>query len=315
MIPRISEFSYGFALTNEIVRWAELSAAPLFPSLIAEGGPGGGFDVKLDRPGAPLFLQFKRSECMTRRSAREWKLVDGFGGRLTVPFYRFAITESLKSDQHELLLALDTSPNLVFYAAPRFHEIREINQAWQDAAVSARSVFVSPSEIGSLDEDRHSVAFDARRTWICSKPREIRALNSRELLETLKGALSQDDRPLRDKLPELSERLRSAEIRGRERAEAKRRDFERRLGEVRAAEEARRVEPPMPDTISTVFRSLRSATFDFDALEALETPEPTPPVLKPREADDPERRALGDLGEQAARVFDAQLVIVQPQDD
>ena len=107
MKPEISEFSYGFALTNELVGWVALSAAPVFPSLIEEGKAGGGYDVKLDRPGVPLFLQFKRSHCMVRRTAKEHQAVVALGGTLNVPYYRFPITEATTSDQHELLLALD----------------------------------------------------------------------------------------------------------------------------------------------------------------------------------------------------------------
>src|SRR5208282_3952523 len=102
MTPKISEFSYGFALTNEIVGWAPIGAAPLFPSLIEEGKAGGGYDVKLDMPAAPLYLQFKRADCMRRRTARE---ISEHTLTLSIPFYRFKITESGKSDQHELLLA------------------------------------------------------------------------------------------------------------------------------------------------------------------------------------------------------------------
>jgi len=40
MTPEISEFSYGFALTNEIVGWANLKAPPIFPSLVEEGKVG-----------------------------------------------------------------------------------------------------------------------------------------------------------------------------------------------------------------------------------------------------------------------------------
>lgn len=309
-VPEISEFSYGFALTNELVRWAELSAAPIFPSLIEEGGPGGGFDVKLDRPGAPLYLQFKRSECMFRRSAREWKAVDAVGGDLALPYYRFAITEALKSDQHELLLALDSAPNLVFYAAPRFHEIGEINAAWCAEAVSARSVFVAPSAVGSLDEERHSVAFDGARTWICSQPRQIRALTSRDLLEKIQGALKQDDRPLGERLPEIAAELRAAEARGRDRAAAKRREAERRQEEARTA--PRRPSDAFsdgfpPDVIPTE-RTLPRAAIDFRALEA---PEPRPPVFRAREDVSPERRMMSQMADEAARVFDAQLVFVQ----
>ncbi|MGE5501171.1 MAG: hypothetical protein ACM3W4_04520 [Ignavibacteriales bacterium] len=313
-VPEISEFSYGFALTNELVRWAELSAAPIFPSLIEEGGPGGGFDVKLDRPGAPLYLQFKRSECMFRRSAREWKAVEAAGGGLTLPYYRFVITETPKSDQHELLLALDTAPNLVFYAAPRFHEMSEINAAWRAEAVSARSVFVAPSEVGSLDEERHSVAFDGARTWICSEPRQIRALTSRDLLEKIQGALKQDDRPLGERLPEIAEELRAAEGRGRDRAAAKRRDAELRQEEAWAA--LRRPSDALsdgfpPSLMIPTERALPRQAIDFRALEA---PEPRPPAIRAREDVSPERRLMSRMADHAARVFDAQLVFVQPAD-
>lgn len=313
-VPEISEFSYGFSLTNELVRWLELSAAPIFPSLIEEGGPGGGFDVKLDRPGAPLYLQFKRSECMFRRSAREWKAIVGAGGDLNLPYYRFAITEALKSDQHELLLALDVAPNLVFYAAPRFHEISEINAAWHASAVSARSVFVAPSEIGSLDDDRHSVAFDGARTWICSEPRRIRALTSRDLLEKIQGALDHDDRPLGERLPEIAEQLRRAEVRGRDRAAAKRREAERRREEAQAA--LRRPSDALGDAFSQdlmipVERALPRAAIDFSALEA---PEPRPPLIRAQEDASPERRLLSQMADHAARVFDAQLIFVQAGD-
>jgi hypothetical protein len=44
MTPEISEFSYGFALTHELITLAgqPLRAAPIFSSLIEEGRAGGG---------------------------------------------------------------------------------------------------------------------------------------------------------------------------------------------------------------------------------------------------------------------------------
>jgi hypothetical protein len=91
LLPEISEFSYGFALTNELVGWLELSVAPIFPSLIEEGKIGGGYDVKLDRPGAPLYLQFKRSEYMVRSWTKECRIVRDQRGQLNVPFFRFPV--------------------------------------------------------------------------------------------------------------------------------------------------------------------------------------------------------------------------------
>ena len=66
MKPQISEFSYGYALTDELIHWhgTNLTAAPIFPSLYQEGQVGGGYDLMLQRPGLPLFLQFKLADCM-----------------------------------------------------------------------------------------------------------------------------------------------------------------------------------------------------------------------------------------------------------
>lgn len=73
MKPNISEFSYGYALTDELVHASgiTITGAPVFPSLYSEGQAGGGWDVRIDRPGVPLFLQFKLSDKMKRGNCRE----------------------------------------------------------------------------------------------------------------------------------------------------------------------------------------------------------------------------------------------------
>ena len=65
MDSEFTEFSYGFAVTHELVLQGSgnIFAAPEFPSLIREGQVGGGYDVKLNF-GTFLFLQFKLSEFM-----------------------------------------------------------------------------------------------------------------------------------------------------------------------------------------------------------------------------------------------------------
>jgi len=305
MLPEISEFSYGFALTNELVGWAELSAAPVFPSLIEEGKAGGGYDVKLDRPGAPLYLQFKRSEYMSRRSAKEFQKVQDQGGMLAVPFYRFAITEAAKSDQHELLLALDNSSNHVFYVAPRFHRVSEINDAWSASAVASRSVFVSPTEIGSLDEERHAVAFDPSGSWICSDPRPLHTLNSRDVLEKLRSSLREDDRPLGERLPELVDELRDAERRGRERIVEKHRQAEREADARRSTRRTARMTPTVGDPQEIAPSHAARALASAEGRRRLEAPEPTPPAMREVRPLSPERLALREASDIAARVFDA----------
>lgn len=304
MIPEISEFSYGFALTNEVVGWTELSSAPIFPSLLEEGKVGGGYDVKLDRPGAPLYLQFKRSECMARRSAREYRAVRDQGGHLNVPFYRFPITEANKSDQHELLLALDTAPNHVFYAAPRFHRLGEINDAWHSSSVASRSIFISPNVIGSLDDERHTVAFDRSRSWLCSEPQPIEASTAREVLRKIQNQLKDDDRPLRERLPSLVNELQSAEQRGRERIIEKQRRAAQKA-EMRSA-----TQQPFDGQLFGYEIGPRMASVLKDQIG--QEPEPNPPATRDAKSLDPELQLLREASDIAARVFDAQLIIVQP---
>lgn len=220
MTPDLSEFSYGFAVTHELIHSSAvpLRTAPVFPSLIEEGRAGGGYDVHLDIPGFPLFLQFKRSECMVRRSAVEIRR----GLPLRTPFYRMCLTESKRSAQHKLLLALDDRSNQVFYAAPLFHQIREFNDAYLVNQVVDRSVFIRPRDIGRLDNQRHHVAFDVLHSYVLSDPRDTHAIRGQEFWPTLEQRLSKDDRPLRggplqDALEIATEALRRNRIREWER--------------------------------------------------------------------------------------------------
>ena len=199
LLPEISEFSYGFALTNELVGWTNLRAAPIFPNLVEEGRTGGGYDVRLEMPGVPMYLQFKRSECMTRSSAKEIQN----GASLSTPFYRFHLMDGAKSDQHRLLLQLDDGTNEVYYAAPRFHRFVEINSAWNTNSITARSIFVTPRQIGALSIGSHTVAFDQRRAYRCSDPKAVEFLNTDGLQKHLALRLRQERHSLQEILPTL----------------------------------------------------------------------------------------------------------------
>jgi hypothetical protein len=203
MVPEISEFSYGFALTNELVGWNKLNSAPIFPSLIEEGKAGGGYDVQLDLPGFPLYLQFKRAECMYRRSAKQIKKIKAIGSSIATPFYRFGIMENWRSRQHEMLLELDNNLNCVFYAAPRFHKLSEINSAWTTGRVAEYSIFIQPQSIGPLPDNKsHSIAYDDAGAFFCSKARKIESFSATALMEKFSARLKHDDRALKDVLPE-----------------------------------------------------------------------------------------------------------------
>ena len=177
----VSEFSYGYAVTNELAsRPSTLRAAPYFPSLRLEGAIGGGFDVALQFHAQPIFLQFKLSESLQRRSANEYSL---FGSS----YYRFKIWSSRQSNQHRLLLELEAKHPCVFYVAPRFHEIEELNRFYLSSNILKQSVFIRPSEIGKiLDDEEHCVAFhrDASKgMFFCSDPKPIATIGVESLLQ------------------------------------------------------------------------------------------------------------------------------------
>lgn len=153
MKPEISEFSYGFAVTKELVDWQghSITAAPLFPSLLEEGKVG--YDLKLEDAGIPVFFQFKISDYMKTRKARE-------SATIIPPFYRMKLWPSRVSNQHNLLLELEKRNNLVYYVAPAIHLIEQFNRIYREQRIVQESVFIRPSSIGSFaDNDEHFVVF------------------------------------------------------------------------------------------------------------------------------------------------------------
>jgi hypothetical protein len=191
MHPDISEFSYGYALTEALIAASPrtLRAAPIFPSLIEEGSPGGGYDVQIPFAGFPLFLQFKLSHRMVRSSAAEVQK-----GVLAPPFYRMHLRPTKHSQQHPMLLSLEASGAVVYYAAPFFHTPAELNDAYTKRKVLQRSIFIKPSDIGSLpDDDNHHVAFKKGfNAYLCSDtPRLIRRKNeNHDFIDELRSEYS-----------------------------------------------------------------------------------------------------------------------------
>lgn len=159
--PHFSEFSYGYAVTENLVsnEGSSVTVAPIFPSQIEEGKVG--FDVLINRPSVPLFLQFKLAHQMTRRSAWETQR-----GDFDPPFYRMHLRCTQPTNQHALLLALEQEGNNeVLYAAPAFHTTAELNDAYIQGQVWNRSFTLRPAQIGPLTGTDHHVAFQFPGRW------------------------------------------------------------------------------------------------------------------------------------------------------
>jgi len=284
----ISEFSYGFALTHELVlSLGSLAAAPIFPSLIEEGREGGGYDVKLEAPGLPLFLQFKRTECLARRNAREIRA----GAPLGTPYYRMEITGTDDSEQHRMLIDLDQAPNFVFYAAPMFHRKEEFDAAFLGGTVRHQSFFVPPRSIGHFSDGKaHHLSFDGSTYVVMSEPRTIEGYGASELEAMLKDRLVAEERPLRETIDEAIKKAVVARTRSRRRTQARER------AEMRDQALTGPVTAETPSA-SELFRQRQEGAI--------------PPVPESASKLDPEREALRQLAAIGLREFDAQLYIIQ----
>jgi len=193
MKPEISEFSYGFAITYELLHSLPgVVAAPVFPSLYQEGQANGGYDVMIQAGGVPLFIQFKLSDYMKRSTAFEAR--DGY---LDCPFYRMHLRPQRLSTQHRELLKRDQAGELVFYVAPLFHTPVEFDEAFRTTTTVDRSVWIPPTAIGELsDDDDHHISFRQIGTaYLCSTPSPIQQpISAAAMMKRVMSALP--DRPI-----------------------------------------------------------------------------------------------------------------------
>lgn len=212
MRATFSEFSYGYAVTEELLNWHGLgiTAAPKFPSLLAEAKYG--WDLKLTTGGLPVFLQFKLADGLTRSSAKE---IADHGLPLTPTFFRYPITRLSKSIQHTLLCRLNFVHKHVYYASPRFHLEEEFSRYYFSKTIIRRSGFIRPSSIGPLpDDDQHHVSYNrfGWQFWFLSEPKPVKAVHlprlMRELRDEVRSAeplASWSDRLLEETQSVLSE--------------------------------------------------------------------------------------------------------------
>lgn len=205
-----SEFSYGYCLTEDLIigQGTSLTAAPIFPSLLEEGQSGVGYDVRLNRPGTPLFLQFKLVHQMVRGTANEEQR-----GHFVVPFYRMHLRPRNISDQHESLLSLERAGYDVFYAAPGFHTASDLTTNYTNKRVWNRSFRLRPSAIGSLKDDKnHHVTFktyNGKWRFYSERPsKEGHAQDTEEIAASLLQRIAErGKRTLRSQIEELDATL------------------------------------------------------------------------------------------------------------
>ncbi len=153
MRPLFSEFSFGFSISHEIQTAVGRStrSAPVLPSLLDERKLG--WDVKFRLQGLSIFLQFKRSDYLQTKRAREW-------AHFRTPYYRFPVYRVSESPQHNLLVGLSAKEPHVYYCAPMFHTDAEFNRYFMNHAVLGHSVLISLRALPRiLDKGSHHIVY------------------------------------------------------------------------------------------------------------------------------------------------------------
>lgn len=178
MKPKISEFSYGYALTEELVAYfkhSNIESAPVFPSLYEEGRLG--YDMAIETKTFPLFIQFKLSEYIT--ATAKSKEVKANVYKKGKRFYRIKIWAKKYSKQHDLLLSLQKKNPYVYYAAPMFYKTEELNEHYMNRGIIKNSAFLTPSTIGYIDDQKeHSICFSGvgQEVYRFSSPQNLGVL-------------------------------------------------------------------------------------------------------------------------------------------
>lgn len=208
MRPDISEFSYGYALTEQLVRdFGPGKAAPRFPSLIKEGSLG--YDLKLETPvRGSLFLQFKLSDRMIRKSVPEIRKYGLFPPG--TEFFRMHLRPRRSSMQHDLLCGLAAKGERVYYAAPEFDTPADLDEAYRTKSVMQKSAFFAPLEIGRLaGTEPHHVSFLPGEAfgWLFSEPVKVRRFASE--IDALMPAEAGSVRPLEEELSRITNSMSS----------------------------------------------------------------------------------------------------------
>ncbi|MHB8585931.1 MAG: hypothetical protein ACYDDF_08895 [Thermoplasmatota archaeon] len=157
--PQFAESAFATLATNEIIDRArrQMLSAPYHPSTNVEAAEP--FDVRFRFRGLSLFLQYKLSHYLTRASASEWQ---DFQRR----YFRFGVYRPMESPQHNLLVRLGQLRTHVFYCAPAFHTLPELDSHFLGSQIIDNSVAIPSANLPMIapgDRVRHKIAF-ARRS-------------------------------------------------------------------------------------------------------------------------------------------------------
>jgi hypothetical protein len=192
---QLSEFSYGYGVTRGVesaLQGIGVRSVPFLPSLVQEGELG--FDVKFDKPGAVLMLQFKLGQCLSRFRRRN--PTDRIPSPLARPFWRFKIDTADPEGQFVSLHDSEMSGAEVYYVSPRFSGWEDYSQAYKNNEVVERSLLITPreiyrgSQIAPAANGLHYVVYDDIQNYVCSEPVPVHSVRLPEIGERLRSKIT-----------------------------------------------------------------------------------------------------------------------------
>lgn len=105
---------------------------------------------------APIFVQYKRAEKLTRDHAREWQRLADRGFDLSDGYFRF--TPSLgENAQHNKLVTLGEHQPLVFYVAPLFTSHDQYRQSASGGDLLQQTAFMQCGQFRQVDSETHAI--------------------------------------------------------------------------------------------------------------------------------------------------------------
>lgn len=161
MSAGFNEREFEFCFNAEFVRKnsAALIGTPIIPSQRMENvlGYDVEFRIQNGRFSRSLFLQHKVSSYAQHRRGRNADIWNCYFG----PYFRFPIERLDRTRQHNLLVELAERGEDVFYCAPVFVGLDNLQNCFVQDNVIDNSRFFDPKDMGKVtDFEKHHVSYD-----------------------------------------------------------------------------------------------------------------------------------------------------------
>lgn len=187
VVPEFSEFQFAYGVTREIEDlWPRrIVGVPYFPTQNVEAHIGSDMVVGIQQGDiwlGPLFIQYKRSDYLTRPQAREW---DEYHEK----YFRFKIRSK---EQHNTLAEKCSDLGTAVYAAPSFHTSDEYRRNHQNDKLSKQTVLFDCQDAGSVADGDHCFIYvtNPLRGKFCSESEDITPTGG---ISTLLTSMRQDE--------------------------------------------------------------------------------------------------------------------------